>query len=246
MEGSNNAPTSPVAPVAPASPNSPTAPTAPASSKPAPKRVDEQFVAHFFGAYQNGAYIDVLIQELVDQGYQRPSYSEIAYNLLPYGLQLSADRVLNEADKPAAAQAAEAAGPPPFMMLHPSMIQFTGRDDEGNETVIEDPERCQQLFDSTFTRERIPDGKRKPFDREGAIFIVERFRSGIFAEWVMDELDDLGYVTPSWEVFDRILAANGMNADDGVVVSRNGGFEAHEGRVWGETVIPEGIFDEEA
>jgi hypothetical protein len=210
------------------------------------KEIDVHFAEYLVFGYKNGGFVDVLLQDLVHQGYRRPSYCEVAENFLQNGLELSVDRVLNEEDKPAAAHAIQEART--FKLpINASTLQFTERDEEGNKVNITDPARKQKLFDSMFNRgPEILDEDRKPFDRDAAIYIVENFRGGLFAEWILDELDEFGYMVPSWDVVHKILAANGMKYEDGYAVSRQGCFVAYEGRVWGEIVIPDGIFDDAA
>lgn len=155
----------------------------------------------------------MLLQELVDQGYRRPSYDEVAYVFGLLGLTLFADRVQNEEERPAVIRAIERA-------------QF------GPEAMLEDEDDDSEAG-------------LKPFDRDALIFLVERHRGGLLVEWILDELDDMGYEMPGWDVVHDILEANGMSREDGNVVGPNG-FVAYEGRVWGEIVIPDGIFDDEA
>lgn len=210
------------------------------------KEIDLHFATYLVVGYRNGGFADVLLQDLVDQGYRRPSYHEVAENFLQNGLELSVDRVLNEEDHPAVAHAIQEARS--FKLpINASTLQFTERDEDGNKVDVTDPARKQELFDSIFNRgPEIPDEERKPFDRDAAIYIVENFRGGLFAEWILDELDDLGYMVPNWDVVHKILGANGMKYEDGYAVSRQGCFVAYEGRVWGEIVIPDGIFDDAA
>ncbi|MCJ1436895.1 hypothetical protein MMC27_006277 [Xylographa pallens] len=80
----------------------------------------------------------------------------------------------------------------------------------------------------------------KPFDRAAAEYIIKRFRGGLYLAFIMDELSENGYVVPCEEKVGALLAANGMaEKDEEVLGSR--GFKAHEGRVWGPIVVPEGV-----
>lgn len=122
-----------------------------------PKDVDRHAITRLIGGYESGEYIDVLVQELVDQGYKRLNYHEIAFQFLLFGLELSEDQVLDEIHKPVVAQAAQAAGPPakkrevaPPVGVGPSEIRFTVTDEEGKKTVIEDPARKEELFHEIF------------------------------------------------------------------------------------------------
>jgi len=117
-----------------------------ASSPSSRKDIDQHFVRHVLDGYKNGGYVDVLIQELVDQGYKRPSYHEIAHNFLPFGLTLSADRVLNKEHK---AEVRRAALSVPFV-IDASMLQFTETDKDGKEVEIKDPARKRELSDTFF------------------------------------------------------------------------------------------------
>lgn len=117
-----------------------------ANSRSSRKDIDQHFVRHVLDGYKNGGYIDVLIQELVDQGYRRPSYHEVAHNFLPFGLTLSADRVLNKEHK---AEVHRAALSGPFVIDAP-MLQFMETDRDGKEVEIKDPVRKQKLAGSVL------------------------------------------------------------------------------------------------
>ena len=88
--------------------------------------------------------------------------------------------------------------------------------------------------------------ERKAFDRAAAVYIVQLFRAGDFAHTIMEDLECLGYELPCWEVFDGILAANGLCADNELALLEGEVVGEEEGRDWSCVVIPEGIFEEEA
>lgn len=209
----------------------------------APKSLDAHAINHLLDGYRRGGYIDVLIKELVDEGYRRPGWHELAFSFSQLSLPLSVDRVLDEAEKPAVAEAIRTLFPYP--QIYPSDLVVIEVDEDDNEATVEEPVYEVELSDSASDSPQSPEVEYKPLDRNAVIYIVERFRSGLVMEWIVDELADMGYETPSWHVTDKILEANGMSEEDGRVIGPNG-FKAHEGRVWGEIVIPEGIFDEEA
>ncbi|MCJ1393984.1 hypothetical protein MMC18_006861 [Xylographa bjoerkii] len=80
----------------------------------------------------------------------------------------------------------------------------------------------------------------KPFDRDAAEYIIKRFRNAEFICFIIHELYDMGYVLPSRDAVKVLLAANGMDEKDERVVGPHG-FVAHEGKVWGEIVVPDEV-----
>lgn len=60
---------------------------------------------------------------------------------------------------------------------------------------------------------------------------------GLFVEWILEELDDMGYEMPGWYVVHEVLEANGMICEDGNIIGPHG-FVADEGGVDG-VIIPD-------
>jgi hypothetical protein len=59
----------------------------------------------------------------------------------------------------------------------------------------------------------------------------------------MNDLIRWYYVPPSWEVFHKILAANGLEVQSEKLQGYKG-FVAHEGRASDKIIIPAGVFGE--
>jgi len=235
---SSNSPTSPISPGAPGSP-----PTSPVDAPTTTLRAfDRDGFAHLLEGYRNGGYIDVLVQELVDQGYGRVDYDSIAMAFHRCDLELSPDRALDEAEKVLVAEAA-ANMVPPFLRFAPSAIRFIDRDGEGNMVVLQDPERRRDAFKARFGQLKIHDAKHQPLGLKAAVFIVKEFRRGVHLEFILTDLSNRGYVSPSLNFIDEILAANEMSRED---ARREvmGEFDAYEGRVWGDIIIPDELLVE--
>ncbi|MCJ1384302.1 hypothetical protein MMC17_007418 [Xylographa soralifera] len=77
----------------------------------------------------------------------------------------------------------------------------------------------------------------EPFDPAAAEYITTRFRGGLHLAFVMEELYCLGHVLPCDHMVKALLAASGMAEEDELVLGPDG-FVAHEGRVWGDVVVP--------
>lgn len=80
---------------------------------------------------------------------QTPKH-EVAHKFLPFGLTLSADRVLNKEHK---AEVHRVALSVPFV-IDASMLQFLETDRDGKEVEITDPVRKQKLADSVLGSSR--------------------------------------------------------------------------------------------
>ncbi|MCJ1403250.1 hypothetical protein MMC11_006473 [Xylographa trunciseda] len=78
----------------------------------------------------------------------------------------------------------------------------------------------------------------KPFDREAAEYLVERYRNAVPLVFIMSALYKRDYILPGKEMVRSLLAANGMHENDQVIMGPNG-FVAHKGKVWGDIVVPE-------
>lgn len=184
---------------------------------------------HLLSGYRNGDFIDLLVEALVEQGYQRPSYREIARAFIEADLELSVNRVFCEESKAAVIDAVEN-GVPGYLMFHPSMLILTGVNRRGKEVYIKNPARITRIFNAKYGRPYHKEVHRRLLDNDGVEQIVEDFRNGMPAEFIMNDLGNIGYVEPSWEGFDEILAANGLSRGD---VRRDvfGNFTAYNDRM---------------
>jgi len=185
------------------------------------KPIDRHAIAHLAKGLRDGRTSEELFQELADQGYEDPKRRS----------SLAEDT--EDADDEE----------PPYFKHRISESVFLIRNAEGNYVLIDDPAQKVRAFNAWFGRPNIPKVVRRPLSHAAAVYFVQQFRKGIHGLYIMNDLENFGFLMPSWNVLDRILGANTLNWED-VRVHNLDDSIPYDGLVWDEIVIPEELIAE--
>lgn len=193
--------------------------------------------------YLNGASIDQLAKDLEEQGYFNPNYNEIVHRLIAHRIVPSTDRAVGEETK----------------SLIDSAIKYACEDIHTNSAVYYryasfatalDPDPAREQDFENFLKQtglRIPpyrpDLVIKPFNRHAAIIFVTKFREGMGFVDIFEALMELKYSVPTHDEMYRLLEVNGIN-DDHYRWDADERRELFAGRVWGEILVPDSVFEE--
>ncbi|MCJ1242840.1 hypothetical protein MMC30_000035 [Trapelia coarctata] len=206
------------------------------------KFLDKHAVEHLVNGYADGVFIDRLIQDLEDQGYDSPPYVEAIYHLIINKLVPSADRALLEESKPliedAIAEVTQDINTDPEAYYDYQEFELEREHDPAREQAFADFLAKSGLH----IPEHRPDLVQKPFNRDAAVIFVTKFRAGFSIYKILEELDELKYRFPTSDETDRLLEANRLARDEHLLDYERQ--ELYKDRAWSEIRIPDSVFEE--
>lgn len=228
----------------PSSPHSPDFPSSPSSFDSSYRfAIDKDAVKHLIDGYMNGRFIDHLVQDLEDQGYE-VSYKEVVYHFLVHRLIPSADQVLDQDKKRlfdlGIQQVTEELNENPGMIFFHESLAMDLDQDPTREQAFKDFVANSGIRIVEFELEAVAN-PWKPFNRDAAILFVEEFRDQVSTSMTLDTLCARKYAYPRPGEIDRLLEANGLTDDEYMPEIER--YLLYEDRVWPEIQVPDSVFD---
>ena len=236
--------TPPGAPISPSSPHFPDFPSSPSSFDSSYRfAIDKDAVKYLIDGYMNGQFIDHLVQDLEDQGYE-VSYKEVVYHFLVHRLIPSADRVLDQDKKRlfdlGIQQVTEELNENPGKIFYHESLAMDLEQDPTRDQAFKDFVANSGIRIVEFELEAVAN-PWKPFNRDAAILFVEEFRDQVSTAMILDTLYVRNYAYPSPGEIDRLLEANGLTDDEYMPEIER--YLLYKDRVWPEIQVPDSVFD---